>query len=140
MKKVKAICAVVVNDKDEILLIKRGREPFAGQWGLISGIGESKKGIKPEKGVIEEVNCDIQTTSFRGKHAFSIPVKNDKFVDEVVVFVGKVDESNLKINPPFSVDLKWASEEEAKKLKALAFEHKKIINEYFKRRKSLSNR
>ncbi len=130
MKKLKVACAIVINNKNEILLIKRGRKPFAGRWALVSGIGESKKGIKPETGVIEEVNCDLQTKSFRGRYAFSIPVKNDKFVDETVVFFGTVNESEIKINPPFSLDYRWISAKEANKLKNLAFEHSKIIKKY----------
>lgn len=135
MKKIKAVCAILVNNKNEMLLIKRGREPFAKSWALISGIGESKKGIPPEIGVIEEVNCDLQTNSFKGKYAFSIPVKNDRFADEVVVFVGRVNESEIKVRPPFSLDFKWVSEKKIKTLTNLAFNHAKIIKEYFKRKK-----
>lgn len=131
MKKLKAVCAIVINNKNEILLIKRGSEPFKEYWALISGIGESKKGIKPEVGVIEEVNCDLQTESFKGKHAFSLPVKNDKLVDEVVVFVGKVNEEEIRVRPPFSLDFKWVSKEEIQNFKNFAFNHQEIIRKYF---------
>jgi hypothetical protein len=130
-KKYKATCAIVVNNKGQVILIKRGREPFKGNWGLISGIGESKKGIKPEVGIVEEVNCDLQTKSFKGKRLFSIPVKNNNYTDEVLVFEGKVNENQIKVRPPFSVDYKWVSKRDLGKLGELAFEHNLILKKYF---------
>lgn len=132
VKKYRTTCAIVVNNKDQVILIKRGRDPYKNYWGLISGIGESKKGIKPEIGVVEEVNCDLQTKSFKGKQLFTLPIKNDNQTDEVVVFEGKVNETEIKIRPPFSIDYKWVSENEVDSLGKLAFEHKKILKKYFK--------
>jgi ADP-ribose pyrophosphatase YjhB (NUDIX family) len=134
MRKYKTVCALVINNKNDILLIKRGREPFKGYWSLISGLGESKKGIKPEIGVVEEVNCDLQTNSFNGDYLFSIPIKGDNFTDEVVVFVGKVNEAEIKINPPFSLEYKWVSEKDTDTFENLAFEHTKVIKKYLRRK------
>ncbi|MFC1627128.1 NUDIX hydrolase [Patescibacteria group bacterium] len=132
VKKYKTSCAIVINDKGQVILIKRGRKPFKGLWGLISGIGESKKGFEPEIGIIEEVNCDLQTESFKGKRLFSALVRNDKYTDEIVVFEGKVNENEIKVRPPFSVDYKWVSEKDMDSLGKLAFEHKKILEKYFR--------
>ncbi len=65
MSKYKTALAIIVNDKGEILLTKRAREPFKGYWALPGGIGESVKEIPPETGVIEEVHCDLGTRSFK---------------------------------------------------------------------------
>ncbi len=133
MSKFKTLCAIIVSDKNEILLTKRARKPFQGYWALPSGIGESKMGIPPEIGVIEEVRCDLETSSFKGKHLFSIPVEGDKMTDEAFVFVGRVNESELKPNPKYSLGFKWVSEDNVKEFKNLAFEHSKIMEEYLKR-------
>ena len=131
MKKLQATCAIVVNDNGEILLIKRWREPFAGHWALVSGIGETKKGLCPEKAVVGEVECDLQTL-FIGKLLFSLPIQDDQYVYETVVFIGKVDESKIKINPPFSMEYKWFSPNEINSLGRLAYEHSDIISRYVK--------
>ncbi len=131
MEKVQATCAIIVNNKGELLLIKRGREPFAGYWALISGIGETKKGLHPEKAILGEVECDLQT-SFIGKLLFSVPIQNDQYIYETVVFIGKVDESMIKINPPFSMESKWFSLRDINNLDKLAYEHDDIISRYFR--------
>lgn len=132
MKKLSLLCVIVTNEKNEILLIKRGRQPFKGYWALISGIGESKKGIEPEIGIIEEVNCDLRTNSFKGDRIFSMALADDEHASQVIVFLGKVNESEIKMHPPYSLDFKWISANEAVNLK-LAFEHNKIIDKYLKK-------
>jgi len=132
MKKVKTTCAIVINDKKEILLIKRGQEPFANHWALISGIGETKKGLSPEKAVLGEVKWDLQTLFINPKLLFTIRISNDRYTDEIIVFVGKVNESKIKLNPPYSSEYKWFSPTDIDKLDQLAFEHKEIITKYLK--------
>ncbi len=114
----------------EILLTQRAREPFKGYWALLSGIGESKKGIPPEIGVVEEVNCDLQTESFQGKYAFSVPIENDPVTDEAVVFIGSVNEAEINPNPEFSRGYKWVPLGDNETLSNLAFEHSRIMEEY----------
>ncbi len=91
MKKIKATCVIVVNDKEKILLVKRGREPFAGHWALISGIGETKKGLSPKEAVLGEVECDLQTSFLEPELLFSIPFNNDEYIDGTIVFKCKVN-------------------------------------------------
>ena len=132
MKKVKATCAIVTNEKDEILLIKRGREPFINHWALISGIGETLKGLPVEKAILGEVECDLQVLFIEPKKLFTLPVENDDHIDGTAVFVGSVDESKIKLNPPYSLEYKWFSPNQIEKLGKLAFEHNKIIDRYLK--------
>ena len=128
------ICAIIENDKGEILLTKRNREPFRGKWALFSGIGESKKGISSHIGVIEEVNCDLGTKSFKGKFLFSLLIKNDPVSDKVDVFAGTINESDIKVQPEFSKGVKWFSKTDKSAFKNLAFEHSKIIKKYLNER------
>ena len=130
MKKVKATCAIVINKKGDILLIKRGREPFVNHWALISGIGETLKGLPLEEAVLGEVECDLQTLFIEPKKLFSLSVENDEHIDGTVIFVGKVDETKIKLNPPYSLDYKWFSPDQIDQLGRLAFEHNKIIDKY----------
>ena len=92
---------------------------------------ETKKGLPPEKAVLGEVECDLQTL-FIGKLLFSLPIQDDQYVYETVVFIGKVDESKIKINPPFSMEYKWFSPNEINSLGRLAYEHSDIISRYVK--------
>ena len=132
MKKYKTACAIIVNNKGEILLSKRGREPFKGYWALISGIGGSKKGLTHEIGVIKVVSADLGTNSFQGKYLFSLPIKKDEMTDEVIVFMGKINEDEIKIQPKFSQGIKWVSKNKIEEFKNLAFEHSQIINKYLR--------
>ncbi|MBU0647686.1 NUDIX domain-containing protein [Patescibacteria group bacterium] len=129
MKKVQATCAIIINDQNQFLLIKRGRDPYEGYWAFVSGVGSILKGLPPAEAVIEEVECDLQTT-FKGKYLFTLSVDNDEHINETVVFVGKVEESKIKINPPYSQKHQWFTVEQINKVGQLAFEHYDILNRY----------
>lgn len=134
LKKIKTACAIIVNDRNEVLLTQRAREPFRELWALPSGIGESKKGVPPEVGVVEEVRCDLGTGSFKGEFLFSLPVEGDEMTDEAVVFVGKVNESELEPVPEFSLGIKWVPEARVEEFEGLAFEHGQIMEEYLRQK------
>ncbi|MFH0853360.1 MAG: NUDIX domain-containing protein [bacterium] len=129
MDKVQATCAVIYNNNNQFLLIKRGRDPFAGRWALVSGIGETKKSLPTDTAVAGEVDCDLRT-NFHGKEVFVLPVENDEFIYETVVFAGTVDESRMTILPPYSMGYAWFTREEIAKLGPLAYEHNEILERY----------
>ena len=129
MKKIQAVCAIIINKNNDFLLIKRARAPYKGRWALISGIGETKKGIILEEAIKGEVECDI-TTTFIGKQIFTLPVTNDILVYETIVFLGEVDELNIESNIEFSEEWKWFSIDDISNLSALAFQHNKIIDKF----------
>jgi|GEM_PF-2793200 len=134
MKKYKIACAIILNTKqDKILLSKRARNPFKNKWALISGIGESMKGIAPEIGVIEEVNCDLGTKSFKIKSHFKLPIRNDEKADEIFVFIGTIKESEIKVQSKYSKGIKWINIDDIDKLQDTAFDHHIILKEYLKR-------
>lgn len=123
-------CAIIVNDKGQLILVKRGRDPFKDSWALVSGIGESLKGIPPEIGIHEDVRWDLGTESFKGEYAFSVAIENDPRADETVVFVGTVDDSEITMRPGFSLDYKWVDRTDTKSFENLAFEHSQIVQRY----------
>lgn len=129
IEKVKTTCAIILNTKMEVLLIKRGKKPFQDYWALPAGVGYSKKGFPPDIAVCEEVSSDLGTKSFKGKNIFSIPVENSDKTDEVVVYVGSINESEIVLQPGFSKEFKWLSLKKAIS-EALAFEHTEILKKY----------
>lgn len=123
-------CAIIENNRGEILLSKRGREPFKNYWALISGIGASINGMESKVGVTQEVKADLGTGSFKGKFFLSLPLADDPVSDKVDVYVGKINESEIKINPVYSAGIKWVSIKDTDQFQNLAFEHSKIIRRY----------
>ncbi len=131
--KYKTTSAIIVNDANEILLIKRGREPFKDCWSLVGGIGESRKGRLPEEVICNEVLWDLGTKFLNSRFLFSVPVENDERTDEVLVFVGNVDESEIQTRPGYTDDHSWFSLEKIEEYKdTLAFENFEIIDRYRK--------
>jgi ADP-ribose pyrophosphatase YjhB (NUDIX family) len=126
MTKFKTTCAVILNDNNEVLLIKRGRNPHKGMWAFVSGIFETGKGYPPDEAVKREVAWDLGTSSFNGKRLFSFPIENDEETDEVIVYTGKINESEIHLKPGFSEDIQWVPIEQAVH-QNLAFEHSGII-------------
>lgn len=131
MKKYKTLVAIITNETGEILLTKRARAPYKSFWALPSGIGEDKKGITPEIGIVEEVRCDLGTDSFVGDFLFSMAIKNDKFTDMALVFEGKINEKEIEVQKEFSQGYAWFSIGQVLDLE-LAFEHPAIIKKYAK--------
>jgi 8-oxo-dGTP diphosphatase len=131
MKKYKTTCALIINDAGEVLLIKRDREPYKNCWALVSGIGASKEGKSPQMAVLEEVRCDLSTELLNSKKIFSTPVTDDPYTDEVIVFLGNINTSELKVRPGFSSDYRWISLASNKEnFDNLAFEHGQILRDY----------
>lgn len=131
MEKIQATCAIIINKNNQLLLIKRRREPFANHWALISGIGFTKQGLPPSNAVLNEVKSDINST-FSGLEIFCIPVENDDYIYETVVFLGKIDEHEIKLNQTDVSDFKWCSIDAISDLGKLAYEHNEIIDKYIK--------
>ena len=127
MKKYKTICAVILNAEKELLLIKRAREPFKNSWALVSGVGSIKKGLAPEKAVKDEVYYDLNAL-FDGEFIFSLPIKNDQFTDEILVFKGTVDKADIHLNPKAAYKFGWFAKKSIENLGSLAFEHNMILD------------
>jgi hypothetical protein len=122
MEKFKTTCVIIHNENDEVLVIRRGRAPYKGYWSLISGMGEFK----------EEVEWELGTNLLNAKHVLSIPVKDNQYTDEILVFSGNVVESQIKLRPGSSEDFQWISIKDEHIFEYLAFEQSQVLREYLR--------
>ncbi|MFA6159749.1 MAG: NUDIX domain-containing protein [Parcubacteria group bacterium] len=129
MSKVSALCAIISNNKNEFLLIKRAREPFKNQWALISGIGHTKITEDLDDAIKAEVKGDIGC-NFEGKYLYTVPVENDATINKIIVYSGNIDSQKVKITKRLVSDYKWRSKEEISALDILAFEHLDILKKF----------
>ncbi len=128
MPKTFVTCAIIIDDQDRYLLIKRARDPYAGYWACISGIGASRKGFPPEQAVINEVKHDIRA-EFQGHLAFSYPLPESRLASTAYVFIGQVNQSQIALNPRAATDYRWFSHHELEQEASLAFEDKWILEQ-----------
>lgn len=127
MNKIQATCAIILNSDNQLLLIKRRKEPFANHWALVSGIGFTKQGLSPAEAVLGEVKSDINSV-FSGTEIFRMPVSDDDIISETVVFMGSINEQTININQTDVMDFRWVSLGDIDSLGQLAYEHNEIIN------------
>ncbi len=68
-----ATAALLMNPKEEILLVKRAKEPARGRWSLPGGFIEAEE--TPEEGVLRELE---EETGIRGKVVRLVGVVTEK--------------------------------------------------------------
>jgi len=124
----KKTVGAVIEDKGKILLIKRNHEPFRGYWGLPGG--HIDEGENAEKAVIREVKEETNL-SFKPKFFTNA----EEHIDEInwhasVEFFTGVWEGEVKLSNEHT-EYCWFAKAKIKKID-LAFNHKKILEEYWR--------
>jgi len=120
-------CVIVQNHSGEILLIKRGREPYKDMWSLISGIGYTKQGLSLEDGVKTEVIGDIKVVPENTKHLFDIVDDN---LQKVSVYSAEVGNQEILPQKPYVTEVKWFNIKDISSLVQLAFGHNRVLSKF----------
>lgn len=132
-KQVAVCCVICLNKNKEVLLIKRGKEPFRDKWSLISGVGYAKKKLTPEQGVHDEVVWDVTAQPFEIEYLFT--VTGD--YSEIKVFKADVEQQDVVPREPDVLDAQWCSLDEVSKLDELGFEHSEILRKFSEHQSNL---
>lgn len=139
-KKLKVATALITDEENRILLIKRAREPFKGHWALISGVGASIKGLPPRKGVPKEVYGDLGVEIEKPSLIISIPVTTEPDVDENVAFRCKLKPGQtMRLNPKFVEDIQWVSPHDMM-LRNLPFEQNQIVEAHLRKQAKITKK
>ena len=106
----------------ELLLVKRKREPEIGKWSLSGGYGALEKEKDPLKAINLELQQDFQT-KFNGKF-YTIQYKNQKEPTLCLYFVGELEgEPKVPEKTKSIQEIRWFSTEKVLKMD-LAFGNK----------------
>ncbi|MBD3311475.1 MAG: NUDIX domain-containing protein [Candidatus Magasanikbacteria bacterium] len=135
---VPCIDAVILNEKDEILLVKRDVSPFKGFWTLVGGrveVGDNNIEHTVLREVKEETGLDVEIKNLIDIFADPSmnPPPDPRFFVVQVAFEVKIKKGELKINPEVS-DFKWLTLEKLAE-HPLAFNHGLIALTYLKKKK-----
>ena len=115
---------ILFNEKEELLLIKRGGEPFKGSWAFPGGFVDENEDLEPaaRRKLLEET-C-LKAGELKQVGTFGKPGRDPRGHTISVVYKGQVlDPESLKAADD-AVEAKWFSLEA---LPELAFDHKEII-------------
>ncbi len=131
-KRVRATACALIEKDGNVLLVKRGNEPFKDYWTLPGG--HIDFGETAEQAVIREVKEETGLTikpKFLGYRDEIYPDIN--WHGEALIFHGEA-QGKEEIDGKEIVDIKWFDIDEALNMK-LAFEHEKTLEIYKKKMK-----
>ncbi len=124
---------IIVNDREEVLLIKRGHNPYKGSFAIPGGFIDwnetAKEAVKRE--VKEETNLIVNIKEFLNYYD---SIKRDEKRRTIsLVFVCEItgDSRDAEAGDDAS-DYKWFKLDS---LPELAFDHQKILNDFIKNRR-----
>lgn len=109
-----------------VLLIERGREPFAGTWALPGGFVEY--GEDPDHAVIREVaeETGLVGIPWRQFHVFGDPTRDPRGHTVSVVYIGElVGELPEVVGQDDAAAARWFALDD---LPELAFDHERILD------------
>ena len=101
---------VLVYCEDRLLFIRRGCEPYAGQWAAPGGFVECNESVETAaaRELWEETRLRLDTRQMLPKGVLSVPHINQVYH----VFVAYLDEPQAATPvPPETVEVRWFSQE-----------------------------
>lgn len=117
----------VEEKKVKILLIKRGREPFVGDWILPGGCVYNDESVDyaAERELKEKTG--LKNVYLEQFHIFGSPKRDPRKRMVSVAYLALIDKNKVSIlqRTPKTLDAKWF---DITKLPELAFDHKNIVN------------
>ena len=126
--------AIIHNDKNQILLIKRGNDPFKDHLSLPGGFVNYGERVEDalKREVKEESSLNVEPLEILG--VYSEPTRDPRGHIMSVVFIClTVDDLSGKAGDD-AKEMHWINLSEFEKLD-LAFDHKKILQDYIKWRR-----
>ncbi len=109
----------------EVLLIKRGHEPFIDQWALPGGFVEDDEDLQPAAARELEEETGIKTGQWKQLYTVGTPNRDPRFRTVSVVYTCFVDKHTQKaIGGDDAKEAKWFS---INNLPQLAFDHSDIL-------------
>ena len=113
----------IINDKKEILLLKRRKEPYIGIWALPGGSIEFGEHLEDaiEREMKEETNIDVRFAGVKGLvHEILHEAGTDKKLMHFLLWVCELKPAHFNAKASREGPLKWFPVKELKK-------HKEII-------------
>jgi len=121
---------VVVNDRNEILLVKRGNEPFRGCWALPGGFMEMDETIErcAVRELEEETSLVVTEQDIRLIGIYSAPGRDPRGRTVTAAYLVKIEEGSMKNAHAGddAAELRWWP---LSALPPLAFDHAQIVDD-----------
>jgi 8-oxo-dGTP diphosphatase len=116
---------VVVNDRNEILLVQRGNEPFKGCWALPGGFMEMDETLEHTavRELEEETSLKVDEQDIRLIGVYSTPDRDPRGRTITAAFALHVEKANAAAGDD-AAEVRWWPLNE---LPQLAFDHTQIV-------------
>lgn len=126
------VTVIGLNSDNQVLLIKRKRDPAAGWWAMPGGYVDWNETLiqTAAREYKEETNLDLMNLKFFGLYD---DLNRDKDGRQNVdhCYVGQVSpNSTLKLHPDEVIEAKWFSFDNLPE--NIAFDHRDMLNDYLK--------
>jgi 8-oxo-dGTP diphosphatase len=114
----------LAGDEIEVLLIKRGREPFKGRWAFPGGFVDKDESLEAAAARELREETGIRGVKLEQLAAFGDPGRDPRGHTVSVVFFGIANNRRAAIAADDAVEAEWHSASNPPKL---AFDHRKIL-------------
>ena len=117
---------VVINLRGEVLLVRRGNEPFRGCWALPGGFMEMDERIEQcaARELKEEAGLEVSTTALRLVGVYSAVGRDPRGRTVTAAYMVRVGEETCATASDDAAEVRWWP---LAKLPPLAFDHAEII-------------
>ena len=121
---------VVVNTRNEVLLVRRGNEPFRGCWALPGGFMEMDETIEhcAARELMEETGIATPEADLHLIGVYSAPGRDPRGRTVTAAYALRVDNAAVAVAGDDAAETRWWP---LTALPPLAFDHDKIISDFF---------